>query len=241
MLILAGSHDILLDRTIALFNRVYPDHLAVFGNVGSLGGLKALGRGLCHVASSHLMQEDEKEYNFDFAYQELGGELPAVVNFCRREQGLLVAEGNPKGINGISDLGQPGIRIANRPQGTGTRLLLDREIEKAGLQATQIQGYEQEFRSHLDVAMEVLSGRADTAPAIRSVAGLLSLDFIPLRWERYDLVIPKDRFFLHEVQLFLGLLSESEFREMAQELDGYDLGLRGKMVFPQQSKLTKEE
>jgi putative molybdopterin biosynthesis protein len=241
MLVIAGSHDILLDKTIALFNRVYPDHLAVFGNVGSLGGLKALGRGLCHVASSHLMQEDEKEYNFDFAYQELGGELPAVVNFCRREQGLLVAEGNPKGINGISDLGQPGIRIANRPQGTGTRLLLDRELEKAGLKATQIQGYEQEFRSHLDVAMEVLSGRADTAPAIRPVAGLLSLDFIPLRWERYDLVIPKDCFFLHEVQLFLGLLSESEFREMAQELDGYDLSLRGKMVFPQQSKSNREK
>ena len=68
-LIIAGSHDILLDRVIGLFNQLYPKHLAVFGNIGSLGGVKALGRGVCHVASSHLLQEDEAEYNFEFISQ----------------------------------------------------------------------------------------------------------------------------------------------------------------------------
>ena len=236
ILILVGSHDVLLDRTIGLFNRLYSDYLAVFGNVGSLGGLKALARGACHMASSHLLQEDEQEYNFAFIYQELGSELPAVVNFCRREQGLLVAKGNPKGIKGVSDLGQPGIKIANRPEGTGTRLLLDRELGKAGLKGTEVEGYEREFRSHLDVGLEVLSGRADATPAIRPVADLLDLDFVPLRWERYDLLVSKDRFFEKGVQFFMGLFNEPVFRKQAEQLEGYDLSLCGKVVFPQESK-----
>ncbi len=241
ILIIIGSNDILLDRFISLFNRLHKNHVAVFGNVGSMGGLKALGRDLCHVASSHLLQEDEQEYNFDFAREELKGKSPVLVNFCRREQGLLVAKGNPKKISGIPELGQDGVKIANRPEGTGTRLLIDRELEKAGLKETDIEGYDQEFRSHLDVAMEVLSGRADAAPAIKPVAGLLGLDFIPVRWERYDLLISKEHFFEEGVQLFFGLLHEPQFREIAEKLEGYDLSLCGKMVFPQQKTLNKEE
>ncbi len=236
LLIICGSNDLLLDRTISLFNNLYPEHLAVFGNIGSLGGLKALGRDLCHVASSHLMQNDEEEYNFDFVTQEIGGETPVLVNFCRRQQGFIVAKGNPRSISTVSDLSQPKIKIANRPEGTGTRLLLDRELEKSGLDGTKIEGYQHEFRSHLDVAMEVLSGRADAVPAIRPVAGLLDLDFVPLRWERYDLLVSKKHFFEQGVQLFLGLLHEPEFRDIAQKLDGYDLSLCSKMVFPKESK-----
>ena len=241
LLIICGSNDLLLDRTISLFNRFNPDHLAVFGNVGSMGGLRALSRQLCHMAASHLLQEDEEEYNFDFITQEIGGEVPVLVNFCRRQQGFVVAKGNPKSISTVSDLGQPKIKIANRPQGTGTRLLLDRELEKAGLDGTKIKGYSKEFRSHLDVAMEVLSGRADAAPAIKPVAGLLDLDFIPLRWERYDLLVSKEHFFEQGIQLFLGLLHENDFRDIAQKLDGYDLSLCSKMVFPKQLKTNEKE
>jgi len=195
-----------------------------------------LGRDLCHVASSHLLQEDEEEYNFDFVTQKIGGETPVLVNFSRRQQGFIVAKGNPKSISTVSDLGQPEIKIANRPDGTGTRLLLDKELKKVGIEGAQIEGYQQEFRSHLDVAMEVLSGRADAAPAIKPVAGLLDLDFVPLRWERYDLLVSKEHFFEQGVQLFLGLLHESEFRDIAQKLDGYDLSLCSKMVFPKESE-----
>ena len=139
LLIIVGSNDILLDRTISLFNRACKDHVAVFGNVGSMGGIKALGRDLCHMAASHLLQEDEQEYNFDFITEKFGGEAPVLVNFCRREQGLIVAKGNPKGISSISDLGQAGIKIANRPEGTGTRLLLDRELVVLGAEVVVIQ------------------------------------------------------------------------------------------------------
>ena len=160
------------------------------------------------------------------------GQLPAVVNFCRREQGLLVAEGNPKEIGKVEDLGKPHVKIVNRPLGTGTRLLLDRELAKAGIPPQRIQGYDREFQRHQDVGLEVLSGRADAGPAIRTVAGLVGLDFIPLRWERFDLLVRKERFFDKGVQLFVGLLHEKEFNDLAEGLEGYDLSLSGKMVYP---------
>ena len=240
LLIISGSNDVLLDRTISLYNRLFPGHFAVFGNVGSQGGLRVLSRGLCHIAASHLLQEDDRDYNFDFASHELKGEMPAVVNFCQREQGLFVKKDNPCGIKGIADLARPGVRIVNRSPSTGTRLLLDRELEKLGIEGSRIEGYQREFSSHIDVAMEVLSGRADAAPGVRPVATLVDIGFIPLRWERYDLLIHRDRFFEQGIQLFLGFLHEAPFRELANDLEGYDLSLCGKVVFPQHAK-TEEQ
>lgn len=89
------------------------------------------------------------------------------------------------------------------------------------------------MQRHLDVGLEVLSGRAQAGPGIKTVAALLDLDFIPLRWERFDLIIVKDRFFEKGVQLFLGLLREPSFLDLAGELEGYDLSMCGKIVFPQ--------
>jgi len=231
LLIITGSNDPLLDRAISLFNSHYPDQVAVFGNLGSMGGLSALRNNLCHITSSHLLQKDESEYNFDFAFKELD-QMPAIVNFCRREQGILVQKGNPKSISSVADLGQAGVKIVNRSLSTGTRLLLDRELKKAGVNGDRIEGYSVEVSRHLDVGLEVLSGRADAGPGIRAVAGLLGIDFIPLRWERFDLMISKKRFFDEGIQRFLGLLHEKEFREMASRLEGYDVHFGGKMVFP---------
>ena len=235
LLIITGSNDPLLDRTMWLFNTLYPGQVAVFGNLGSMGGLKALRQNLCHIAASHLIQDDEEEYNFDYAFKELE-QLPAVVNFCKREQGILVRKGNPKNITSVSDLAQPGITIVNRPLGTGTRLLLDRELEKAGFRSDKIKGYSREVHRHLEVGLEILSGRADAGPAIRAVASLLDIDFIPLRWERYDLMVSKERFFDEGVQRFLSLLHDAQFRQIAEALEGYDISMSGKMVFPNNSK-----
>jgi excisionase family DNA binding protein len=236
LLVIAGSNDLLLDRAIALFNTMTSEHLAVFGNLGSMGGLRALRRDLCHLAASHLLQDDESEYNFAYASEELGN-LPAVVNFCRREQGIIVQKGNPKKLAGVSDLGRPGLRIVNRPLGTGTRLLLDRELNKAGIKGEKIEGYGHEVQRHLDVGLEVLSARADAGPGIRPVAALLKLGFIPLRWERFDLMASKERFFDEGIQRFLGLLHEPKFHRIVKDgLEGYDLSLSGKMVFPQSLK-----
>jgi excisionase family DNA binding protein len=230
LLILTGSNDPLLDRTISLFNSRYPGHVAVFGNLGSMGGLQALRQDLCHIASSHLLQEDDQEYNFDFAAKELDS-VPAIINFCRREQGLLVQKGNPKHITSIADLNPSDHTIVNRPLGTGTRLLLDLELKKCGVSGSKLNGYDHEVGRHLDVGLEILAARADVGLAIRTVADLLNLDFIPLRWERYDLMINKERFFEEGIQRFLGLLHDKEFRSLANSFSGYNLDLCGKMLF----------
>ncbi|MBA4367631.1 MAG: DNA-binding protein [Desulfobacterium sp.] len=231
VLIIAGSNDLLLEKTISLFNDQFPDQIAVFGNMGSMGGLRALRQNLCHIATSHLLQENEADYNFDYAGQELD-KMPVIVNFCRREQGLIVQKNEKSEIQSFADIGKPGIRIVNRPLGTGTRLLFDRELEKQKINPAKLEGYLNEVNRHMDVGLEVLSGRADVGPGIRPVASLLGLGFIPLRWERYDLLISKERFFDKGVQFFIGLLHEQKFVKIAQELDGYELSLSGKMVFP---------
>jgi len=129
--------------------------------------------------------------------------------------------------------------MVNRSLGTGTRLLLDKEMNKAGIRGEKIEGYGHEVHRHLEVGIEILGGRADAGPGIRAVAAMLNLDFLPLRWERYDLMIAKERFFDAKVQRFLGLLHETNFRKLAEELDGYDIGLSGRMLFPQPSPKEK--
>lgn len=232
VLIIAGSNDPLLDRMIGLYNRQNAECVAVFGNLGSLGGLKALHHNLCHVAGSHILDEDDSgEYNFSTAKHELASN-PVVMNFCKREQGLILPKGNPKHIYTTADLGQAGLKLVNRLPGTGTRVLLDRELQKHGIAPQNVQGYEDEVSSHLDVAIRVKTGRADVGMGIRVVAQMLDLDFVPLRWERYDFIIGRDNFFGRDIQHFLALLHEKPFKEIAASLEGYDMSLCGKMVFP---------
>jgi putative molybdopterin biosynthesis protein len=231
LLIISGSDDLLLDRAISLFNRSHPDRSAVYGNFGSLGGIRALRRGLSHIAASHLLQDDAGEYNFNVAREELG-HIPAVVNFCRREQGLVVKRGNPRGISSVEDLLREGARVVNRPLGTGTRLLFDRKLLEAGIATEKLPGYDEELTHHLDIGLAVLGGKADAGPCIRAVAGLLELDFLPWGWERFDLLILKERFFDEIIQLFLGSLGEAAFREIARSFEGYDLASCGRMIFP---------
>ena len=102
-LLLAGSDDPLFQKVLALFYARFPGTVPFFANVGSMGGLKSLRRGVCHIGVCHLLQDDNQEYNFDFAERELE-KAPVFINFSRREQGILVRKGNPKKIKTIADL-----------------------------------------------------------------------------------------------------------------------------------------
>jgi len=230
LFVVAGSNDVLLERGLGLFMRIFPEYTAVFGNVGSKGGLRTLRQNLCHIATSHLVQEDEEDFNFTYLEQEMDNQ-PAVVNFAMRQQGLIVYKGNPKQINAVSDITEQ-TRMVNRSLATGTRLWFDKALKREGLQPESIPGYHREVQSHLQAGLEVLSGNADVAPGIRAVTDLLGLDFVPFHWERFDLLIGKERFFDRNIQSFLGMLHEQEFRDFALELPGYDLSQSGKMVYP---------
>ncbi|MBI5896252.1 MAG: substrate-binding domain-containing protein, partial [Desulfobacterales bacterium] len=130
------------------------------------------------------------------------------------------------------------LRMVNRRLGTGTRQLLDRELQSAGVNAGQIQGYQDEVQRHMDVGLAVLAGKADVGPGIQPVAEVLGLDFVPWRWERYDLLIHKERFFDQTIQLFLGLLHEEPFLKLAAGFEGYDTAISGKMIFAHQRAKT---
>ncbi len=235
VLLLAGSDDLLFQKALTLFHTRDPHTVGFFANLGSMGGLKSLRRGICHIGVCHLLQNDDEEYNFDFADQELD-KSPVFVNFSRRQQGLLVQKGNPKDIQSVADFARKDVTIVNRPLGTGTRLLLDYEISKSDISSAQVNGYHTNVSRHFDAGLEVFSGKVDAAPAIRAVAGILGLDFIPLRWERFDLLILRERFFEKGIQSFISLLHEKSFRDMAANFEGYDVSLCGKMLFPDNFK-----
>jgi putative molybdopterin biosynthesis protein len=235
-LFVAGSDDLLFQRAIGLYNSQNQDSMIFFANIGSMGGLRALRQGSCHIGVCHLLQDDNEEYNFRFAEQEMA-QAPVFINFSKREQGLVISPGNPKQIHAVSDLAGEGVRIVNRPLNTGTRLLLDYEISRSEISTDDIVGYGVEVGRHLEAGLAVLGGKADAAPAIRPVAELLGLDLIPLRWERFDLLINRDRFFDPPVQRFLNLLHDPLFKEIAGEYEGYDLSVCGKMIYPDNLKL----
>lgn len=229
-LVVAGSNDLLLDRVLARFNRNNRAELAVFGNVGSMGGIQALKSGMCHIASSHLVSDDDTEYNFEFAGRELERQ-PVVVNFCHREQGILLRP-SWSGFSGVADLAQPGVRVVNRPLGTGTRLLFDKALKESGVSGPSLAGYDEEVSRHMDVGLAIMAGRADAGPGIRTVADLLGLNFFPLRWERFDLMVLRETFFDRRVQTFFALLQESSLKSLAQGLSGYETQGSGLMLFP---------
>jgi len=231
LVLIAGSNDLLLDKIISTFNLKHEKQMAMFGIAGSMGGLKALKQNLCHIASSHLVADNE-EYNFPFLKDEMN-QMPAVVNFCLREQGIIVQKGNPKNIQSAKDLGKQNIRIINRALGTGTRQLFDQELKKSGIKGETINGYENTLSRHMDVGLQILTSKADAGPGIRPVATVLGLDFIPICWERFDLLITKERFFDQGIQLFLSLLKGKVLQAAAEEYGGYDLSMTGKMIYPE--------
>ena len=158
-------------------------------NVGSLGGLTALRDGLCHVAGSHLLDPETGEYTLPYLERLLPGREVAVVRLVHREQGLIVAPGNPTGTTGIEDVAERGLRYVNRQRGAGTRMLLDHELARHGIEPEAIDGYAREEHTHLAVAAAVAAGRADCGLGVLAAARAFGLDFVPVAREPYDLVL----------------------------------------------------
>lgn len=223
-----GSHDMTLD-VMAQFLAARHRRL-ISANVGSLGGLIALRRGETHLAGSHLLDAESGEYNLPSIREYLPGVPVRVVALVGREQGLLVARGNPKGIHTLGDLTNPEVRFVNRQRGAGTRVLLDYQLHQLGIPQASISGYPQEEYTHLSVAAAVASGRADCGMAIAAAAQALGLDFMPLFKERYDLVIPLEYADSALLAPLMDLLTDTEFRKMVAALPGYDLAPMGEVI-----------
>ena len=226
-----GSHDLVLDVAASALRAADPLVTLASSNVGSLGGLVALRDGLCHVAGSHLLDPDTGEYTLPYVDRLLGdGPDIAVIRLVHRDQGLMVAPGNPLAIAGIEDLTRPGLRYVNRQRGAGTRVLLDHELSRRGLDATRISGYSREEHTHLGVGAAVAAGRADTGMGILAAARAFGLDFIPVAREPYDLVLRASTVDDDLLAPLWALLQQIDFRTQVESLGGYSCAETGQRI-----------
>jgi putative molybdopterin biosynthesis protein len=219
--VVIGSHDLTLDLLANQLARRRSGLRLAAANVGSLGGLMALGRGEAHLAGSHLLDEETGEYNVGYIRKLLKDVPVVLLGFVYRQQGLIVPKDNPKGIERLADLVGDDVTFINRQRGAGTRVLLDFELKKLGLDPGRIKGYERQEFTHLAVAAAVASGAADCGLGILAAARALDLGFIPLIRERYDLVIPKEHFESDFLSPLIDVIRSEEFRKEVESLGGY--------------------
>jgi molybdate-binding protein/DNA-binding PadR family transcriptional regulator len=198
--------------------------------VGSLGGLLALARHEADVAGVHLLDLETGEYNLPFVRRLLPEDEMLLVNLAFRENGLMVARGNPKRICGVRDLTRSGIRLINRQRGAGTRLLLYSELRSAQIDPHALPDWERVASTHEAVAAAVATDMADAGPGLYAVAHAWGLDFIPLGKERYDLIIPSAVAEVGRLEPLFEALASTAFREKANELAGYDLSRTGQII-----------
>jgi putative molybdopterin biosynthesis protein len=182
--------------------------------------LALAAEGLVHVAGTHLRGRGT-EYNIGPAAELLprGGE---VIGFCAWQEGLVLRPDLADGISGVTDLAERGLRLANRESGAEARSLLDRELSEAGIQASQLPGYDTQASGHLQVAAAIAAGLADAGIASEPAARAYGLAFIPLAAEHFDLVIPAGQFASREVQGLLKILSSAWLVDQLANLPGYD-------------------
>jgi putative molybdopterin biosynthesis protein len=226
-LLAAGSDDPSLFILHDLYEAQTRSPSFFMTTVGSSGGLAAIHSGVADFATAHLLEPRRAGFGEPVKLLPPGA---VVVEAFYREIGLVVPRGNPKGIKAIRDLGRAKLRIINRQPGSGTRIYLDQELARAKLNGKKISGYESEVTTHFEVALRILRGDADTGLATRTTAQSLGLDFISLTRERFDVVIPKERFFSSGIQVLLGVLGSREFRQRVDALGGYDTTGSGRIV-----------
>jgi molybdate-binding protein len=215
---LAGSDDPALD----VVRRRLASALQPVASEGSFGGLRAVRQGLADGAAVHLLHHSGR-YNAPFARGLLRGLRPHLIHLWRRDQGLLVPPGNPRGLGSAADLA--GLRVAKRRPGTGTRVLLDRLLIAAGHDPDALRG--PETGSHLETALSVASGVVDAGLGVRSVARDLDLDFVPLLSEEYDVVLPGAA--LDAAAPLVAALHDAAIRAAVTGLGGYDASQAGQV------------
>jgi molybdopterin molybdotransferase/putative molybdopterin biosynthesis protein len=203
---------------------------AVILPCSSSAALQALVDGRAHVAGVHLRDQRSGEYNLAPINRAMRNRRATVVNFARWELGLATAPGNPLGIRGFADLARPGLRIANREQGSGARSTLDQALDELSIHGERIAGYQFEVGGHLEVAAAIAAGLADIGVTIRLGADAYGLHFIPHREERYDLVIMPEETDTPPIKAMLEALTSRRFAREISQLCGYDTAQMGQVV-----------
>jgi putative molybdopterin biosynthesis protein len=228
-LLAVGSHDVALDLLAgALAGRGLE---LVSAHVGSIAGLAALADGAAHVAGTHVIDPATGSYNDAAVRCYAAGKRVALVGFTRRVQGLIVARGNPLGLQSLREVAARHARYVNRQRDAGTRVLLDVLLRDAGLAPAEIAGYERIEFNHLAVAAAVAGGTADCGLGILAAARALECDFVPLADEPYELALDAASLADARVATMLDALTEPALLAAIEALGGYDTAPAGIVRF----------
>lgn len=223
-----GSHDLILDILADRMPLTHPGIYLSSTHVGSMAGLMALKRGEAHIAPTHLLDEDTGVYNIPYLKRLFSDRDMVLIKGVRRIQGIIVKKGNPLGIKEIRDL--TGVNYVNRQRGAGTRVFLDYKLKEAGIDSSEVNGYDREAATHMAVAALVKNGGADAGMGIYSAAKAMDLDFIPVGEEEYDFATEKKNLELPKMQAFIEVLKSSGFKEKAMTIGGYELSMAGEII-----------
>jgi excisionase family DNA binding protein len=227
---IAGSHDPLLEWAV----RESRCGLALLTQ-GSRDGLERLAAGEACAALLHLPNADLSDYNREAAEERLRGRDVALLEWGRREQGLLVARGNPKKLRAVEHLARRGVRVMLRQEGSGSRELLERLLARAGIGSSALHGVGETASTESDLASAIAAGDADAGLGARAVARLFHLDFIPLAEERVDLAVSRPRWFDPPLQALWRFARSRRFAAHAASLSGYDLAHAGEVSWNDQA------
>ena len=229
-LLLCGQ-DMLLDHLCARVNAAEGYQAVSRSYLGSYNGLFALYQGQANFATAHLWDWETDQYNLPFVPKMLPGMEVQVYHIVNRPIGIYTAPGNPKGITCVEDFAREDVRMVNREKGSGIRVLTDSLFLRAGLSAAEINGYDCIEHSHMAAAAAVARGEADCAVGNeRSVLGSREVDFLPLRYEQYDLIVPISELGRPVVQRVLEVLRSDALRMETAALGGYDVTDMGKRL-----------
>ncbi len=196
--------------------------ITTYARKGSLGSISAFNKGNVYFAGAHLLDIQTGTYNLPFIKRSA-----RVVMMAKRQQGFIVAKGNPLNIKDFKDIKR--IKFVNREKGSGTRMLLDFLLKKHGISPYEINGYMNERFSHLQVAMTIAIGMADAGLGIKAAADALDLDFIPIHTEEYHIILPIEDTMLTNTIIQI-LTKNNEWKQMVSQIGGYDVSLSGKVV-----------
>ena len=228
-LMMIGSHDLAVDKLINQIKKNKENFELNIQSVGSMSGLVSLKRGECQLAGAHLLEPETGEYNISYINDLFKNEKMAVINLVHREQGLMVKKNNPKRLNDINSLKDENVKFINRQRGSGTRVLLDYLLKTNNIDKTNIKGYDKEELTHMGAAVQVAEGTADAALGIRAAASAVGLDFIPIKKEKYDIILKKKSLEDPRIKRLIKIIKSSPFQKAVKELKGYDLKNSGEI------------
>jgi molybdate-binding protein/DNA-binding XRE family transcriptional regulator len=182
--------------------------------------LRLAAAGLVHAAGAHL-RDRSGEYNTESAAELLatGGQ---VIGFSAWREGLVLGPDAREKVGAVGDVVDRGLRLVNREPGAEARRVLDRELDNAGIEGSQVPGYQTMAAGHLQVADAIAAGLADVGVASEPAALAYGHAFVPLAAERFDLVIPAVHAASREVQALLKVLGSRWLLDQLSSLPGYE-------------------